>query len=1285
VPFFTIDEPRSVTLSYNGDRAMPRPFVFELVEPNFGDSEIAEYWLHVSVNGVTRTFVNGDTMIVYTGGSDQLRLAGQFDARDLATGVYPMTIKVTAKYADGITKERNSTTELMIVNDAASDIAKGWTIAGLQRLYFPSVGGYMITEGDGTAVRFTALGVKALDFTRLTFDGTTYFRTYPDGTVVRFDTAGRMKNVVEISGLTTNYQYDASGRITQIDDPMRVSGAAVPHYVFNYGAAGLSSIVETGGPGPDRTTAIASTAGVGIQSITDPDALTTSFGYDATGRLKTVTNRRGGVSTFIYDDVTWKLQILFAPIIGVDAGGGNTTPTSPGFRYAPWQSTGMPKVPTSSASPAPGQIAANVYAIIADPMNRLTYYSVNRYGQPMFILDPAGLGTTITRSGFLVTDITKPTGDDHFAYDSLGRITMSQPAGREQTVLHRDGPHGEITSVTGGGSRGQVGVYNEFGQLEHIELVNPRNPMTTMEFTYDPVTKRVASVNELSPPGRTLTENSYDSLFGNLRQSIAAGTRISTRTFDRFGRDSTITASGLATSTILYDVMNRPISHYDGVNATPTTLVYDALFQTDIRDANGNQYHTDYNALGWPIQECDALSRCSSFRYDASGLLTSSTNRRNEMMALAYDGAGRVISKTGANTTTDHFSYSSDGRGVVAWNDVETDSISLIPAPAPYATVQRTVRVIDSARTWIKIEHIYEPNIDGAEGVSITTNGDVVYPFRRFDRSVLGVADTITMMSAITAIGRDAAGRRSFDNYLGLTTFNNTFTTLDAVRSTSSNATLDPAFYRSYHYDAAGRIDQAQNPFANKQLAHTYDALGRLTKRDVKADCTVSPDTATIDAFGIGYSCATVLSSEAFSYDAVGNRTDKNAVVITGNRYQQFNGLSYAYDNDGNVIQKYDPSRFNRQYFWSAENRLDSLRQDSWYRVKYEYNALGEPVRKLKGDVNGALSVDRYYIWDGDDLIAELDKDKHRVVEYVNNPGTVDEPFSIMVGPTAPTAIRFERQDELGNVIGEIENGAVGQVVDYTAWGTPTVKNKSDNRLYWKGLMWEGDIVNLYYMRNRWYDPDDGRFLSEDPIGHDGGINLYAFGDDDPINAADPDGLQPDIHCSVIPHASSVTDKFGPHYDGKFYYEFVCRSGGGSTSASPQPARRAHSGGGGRGTGATNIGEKTDRELAIIASCASEYYGMAGVAGALARGSIWGGAWPVFKPSVGLPIIGESSSYTNPISLFGLRNFPGLKLPVRVLQTKRVFGLVGRANVAVAAALLAYDVANIGSCASQRW
>jgi len=49
----------------------------------------------------------------------------------------------------------------------------------------------------------------------------------------------------------------------------------------------------------------------------------------------------------------------------------------------------------------------------------------------------------------------------------------------------------------------------------------------------------------------------------------------------------------------------------------------------------------------------------------------------------------------------------------------------------------------------------------------------------------------------------------------------------------------------------------------------------------------------------------------------------------------------------------------------------------------------------------------------------------------------------------------------------------------------------------------------LHYNYHRYYDPYLGRYITPDPIGLTGGINLFAYADLDPINLVDPDGLKP--------------------------------------------------------------------------------------------------------------------------------------------------------------------------------
>jgi len=49
--------------------------------------------------------------------------------------------------------------------------------------------------------------------------------------------------------------------------------------------------------------------------------------------------------------------------------------------------------------------------------------------------------------------------------------------------------------------------------------------------------------------------------------------------------------------------------------------------------------------------------------------------------------------------------------------------------------------------------------------------------------------------------------------------------------------------------------------------------------------------------------------------------------------------------------------------------------------------------------------------------------------------------------------------------------------------------------------------TGLYYYRARYYDPMEGRFISKDPIGYQGGINVYAYAHNNPLRYVDPKGL----------------------------------------------------------------------------------------------------------------------------------------------------------------------------------
>ncbi len=102
----------------------------------------------------------------------------------------------------------------------------------------------------------------------------------------------------------------------------------------------------------------------------------------------------------------------------------------------------------------------------------------------------------------------------------------------------------------------------------------------------------------------------------------------------------------------------------------------------------------------------------------------------------------------------------------------------------------------------------------------------------------------------------------------------------------------------------------------------------------------------------------------------------------------------------------------------------------------------------------------------------------------------VDQPHSIKRG----NSIHYSSTEFPGNVVGLIgSQKELANEYAYTPWGeAESVRESVPNMLRFQARELDGG-TGMYYFRSRWYDPQLWRFNSEDPIGLEGGINLYAF------------------------------------------------------------------------------------------------------------------------------------------------------------------------------------------------
>ena len=1243
VPYFSLDEPRAVTIVYNGDQALPRPYVFADVNGDDGTGvSINQFTMTATVNGAAVTFLTGSTVLTFAGSLGPVRLSGQFNASSLSTNVYPLVITVKAFYADGTNVQKTISTSVMVLNEAGAPVAKGWTIAGVQRIYSTIGSGYLITNGDASAVRFTGLGIKGADYSRVTYDAgsATYTRTYNDGSRVIFNSSGAETSAIDANGRVSTLSYDPNGRVQQIGDPYRKQPNATPTFTtLTYDANGLTKIQEPsadGTPGAGRSTTFSVDGSRCLLSAQDPDGVSTHFTCDANARLSTITDRRGGVTTFGYSAVSWKLSQVTLPQVAVDAGGGGTTLTSPVIHYGPWQD-----------GPS---------AWIQDPVGRMTYFNVNRFGQAIDITDPAGFHTVVTTYGILPTRTTYPNGwTDTVVYDTLGRVTHSHPAGGSPTD-YQYSPSNSLSPtllvITGTGSRLDSLFINSLRQVTYATFSG--TPRQTRSFVFDPATLRLSLASDNAGHN---TSYAYDSRFGNAQSTTnAAGRVMQSKIFDAYGRDSVVTPNGLAAQTSYYDAINRVTNNLSG--GTNITFGYDQLFLTDVYDgaSPANHYHTDYNALGWPTNQCDAFSLCSTTRYDASGLVSSTTNRRGQLLSIVRDGAGRITSKSGTGIVTSNFSYSSNGHDVVAWNAVERDSIFVNPGSLTSPASDSVVTWIDGKR--YRVFHRHPSAVVSVDSSDVSSNTGIVFMNRVANYSSSGFLSSFKFGS--TSAGwttipftPNADGTAGTLGYLG---FNRVDTALvtHLIGSTTFTNGLASTFNRRYHYNSGGRIDQAMlGSGLNSQQSFSYDGFGRLTQFDVRTGCSlVGRDSLD----GSNYSCPTVLSSSTYSYDAMGNRTDLGGSYISGNRIATFNGSTYSYDADGNVTMKWVGQPNYRQYWWNAENQLDSARRNGWYREQHEYNAFGKLVKTSYVEGGAPLAVKRYFLWDGDALLAELTPNGQREVDYLYIPGTIDHPFAETLGATNPTSVVYSEVDEVGNLIGTSGSGIVSQSNSYNPWGDVAIGGNPDSHLLWKGLYWPGDTTGLFYVRNRWYDPEGGRFVNEDPAGFSAGINLYAFSGNDPVNGADPSGLGSDLVCYQVEDA----DTYGTSASGGLIIygntHEECYSTGGETSSGGAGTESLP--GGTTGGAASGSGKgptpKIDKRACALAIGNLAFTGLSDAAGLAALRDA------VFLTKIGIDV-GEI--YLEKLAFreagaIGKRRFATVGLPLRQ-TTLGIFGGAG--------------------------
>ncbi len=608
VPYFSLGAPRNVTLVYNGDRLDPKPFV----HVDFTVSGSVPSYLQLRVrkaDGTYVTFLNGESALRFQAAAGTWRLGGQFDAASNgmgATGAYLVDV-IVGQMLGSLQETVVATRRLLVVNENNSPIARGWTLAGIQRLYPISGGGALVTESDGSATYFgwdgTQFMTPAGDFSRLTGTGG-WVRAYPDSTRVTFNSSGQMVSVTDAWSNTTTIQYDGSGRVYRITDPQGI------YQELAYGSYGLSTVTAL-----SRTTQVSVASNRTLTWIKDPDNVATNFGYDGSLRLASITDRRGTtVAELAYHSPSGKVASVTGPYIPVYQNGM----IRPVDSLTAWQLAGVPYGPTGT--PVPPVRSDTARARVRDPGNHVTRFTVDALGQVRDVVDPVGNAASVLYTPFFQVDsIIDPLGvAAGFDYDQSGNLARATLGGITTRLRYThwaqvDSVWGDVTPVQ------QISV-GANGRINWVRVAGQPNVTT---YSYD---TRGRVVQETDAEGHLVAKTWYAGVNGNRSRDSLPGGRTTTYGYDSFGRLITIDQPGQPTRTIAYDTLNRVIRVYDGVNASPAVYAHDNLFLTSVTDPRSQVYGVAYNALGWPIRRTDPVGRSDSLEYNIDGLPARTVN-----------------------------------------------------------------------------------------------------------------------------------------------------------------------------------------------------------------------------------------------------------------------------------------------------------------------------------------------------------------------------------------------------------------------------------------------------------------------------------------------------------------------------------------------------------------------------------------------------------------------------------------------------------------------------------
>ncbi len=639
-------------------------------------------------------------------------------------------------------------------------------------------------------------------------------------------------------------------------------------------------------------------------------------------------------------------------------------------------------------------------------------------------------------------------------------------------------------------------------------------------------------------------------------------------------------SSSNITRTFGYDGLERLTSTTDSRTGTSAIAYHSTPGKFGLKasetDAAGNTTTYDYDDFGQLIEEKNALEQYTRYAYNTRGQITKIWGAQYPV-TLEYDNFGQQTRLTTyRNTTVDFFGaeFPTVIGDVTTW--VYDNASGLVTqkldAENQATTYMYTVTGNLAGRTW-------------ARGISTNYTYNELDKLLTVDYSdeTPDVGYTYTRLGQLAGV-TDATGTRTFDynDQFDLTmetidgiynkALARTYTT-SGMKGKIAGMSIDGTSLYGYDYDTYGRLNKittAAGDFTYTRLANSdlvsqmtrpnnmttnwsyephrdlvtqvangsvsvfdyvNNAIGNRTGMSRSGSALAAPDTvsytynnrnevvgALSDALDTDYSFA-------YSYDSIGNRLSADLAgeqyTYTSNNLNQYtrvNAESPTYDADGNML-----TRDGWTQVWNGENRMIATFKGS-QRLEFDYDYMGRRIFKKVFD-GDALTTHTRFVYDGYKLIRELDALNNNALlrSYVWQPDAVglDVPLSVLDAVANQTY--YYSLDANKNIADlTASNVTVVAHYEYTPFGRQTAATGSyaANPFRFSSEYFDSENELVYY-NYREYDFNLGRWVSQDPIEEEGGINLYLFLEN---NITPYDHLGQRVMRPIDPYMEDVDD-----------------------------------------------------------------------------------------------------------------------------------------------------------------